>query len=189
MKVIILIMCLVLLAGCNKDEATVNTGSGGVAGPAGPTGPTGEAGVVGLQGEQGIQGPQGIQGLTGATGAAGSQGLTGATGSNGQTGAIGPQGLAGATGAKGVIAKITQINTQGVCIHLGDSIYVENEGDHADLYNNSTCDYSPNPKKKYCDNMKTESNNLESIACRVGLRVFTIQKTYGSMEIFELDYR
>lgn len=199
-------MLVLAVVGCKKDEANYNNNPGAV-GPTGEVGATGPQGPQGLQGDPGVQGPIGPQGSIGLTGAAGPQGVqgiqgvagakgaTGATGPQGATGPTGPAGAAGATGPtgltgpKGVITKITSIPTGGQCVNLGDGIYVENEGDHADIYNNSSCDHGPNPKKAYCDDMMTENSNIQSVSCRIGLRVFTVMGTYGNMEVFETDYR
>jgi hypothetical protein len=116
-------------------------------------------------------------------------GPQGAPGAQGPQGAQGPRGIQGPAGPKGSVVRIVSIPKKGACISLGDDVWVENEGSHADIYNNSNCDHGPSPKAVLCNDLEGQSTNVESKACRVGLRVFTIQGRHNTMELFEVDYR
>lgn len=179
-------------------------GPSGPAGPQGPKGDRGEVGPRGLLGAQGVQGdpgpagpsgPKGLKGDTGDQGPRGLQGIQGKQGDQGPRGLIGndgPQGPAGPRGPKGddgdpgVLLTVTKIPVHGQCVDLGGNIWIENEGAHADIYNNDLCDHGPSPRKVYCNNIKSDEGNSE--VCWVGRRQFSIQGKYSSMHVYELDF-
>lgn len=82
---------------------------------------------------------------------------------------------------------IYDIPTRGQCVDLGDGVYVENEGNEADIYNNDDCDHGPGSKKVLCDDLKSSNGKSESV-CWVGRRQFSILGNGLDMKLYEIDF-
>lgn len=63
----------------------------------------------------------------------------------------------------------------GECTQVNDGVWIENEGTHADVYNNSDCDHNPLPKTAYCDNLDPFE------ICPLGEFLFWIEGTNNTM--------
>jgi hypothetical protein len=88
----------------------------------------------------------------------------------------------GDKGDAGVVHKVTAIPVRGACVSLGNNLWVENEGSHADVYNNSYCDHGPSPRAVLCDDLE------EKHICWVGNRQFSIAGIDSNMCIHELSF-
>ena len=88
-------LSLVLLIGCNNSPAAPVPGPAGPQGQVGQTGDTGQTGDRGRTGYTGDTGQPGQTGDRGRTGQTGDMGQTGQTGDSGQTGRTGDQGVQG----------------------------------------------------------------------------------------------
>lgn len=70
---------------------------------------------------------------------------------------------------------VVNIPVQGQCVLVEPGLWVENEGDHIDLYNNNQCDHGPSPFVALCD------NTYQQELCAVQNFLFYITGTYGTM--------
>ncbi len=98
MKIIILLILTIFIAGM---DCKGRRGVDGVTGPSGFDGVNGSNGVAGLPGTNGNDGGKGDQGANGKDGNQGGKGDQGDTGGKGDQGDTGSQGGTGATGGKG----------------------------------------------------------------------------------------
>lgn len=72
--------------------------------------------------------------------------------------------------------------TVGGCYQLTDELWVENEGNHIDVYNNADCDHSPAPKAALCNNVYQQE------ICAVDNKLFYIEGTYEKMVTNMLEF-
>lgn len=143
-------------------------------------GPQGEPGI---QGQQGPVGPKGDKGEAGLQGLPGPQGPKGDRGEQGLQGPVGPQGEQGPAGQDATACtqlEVFPIPVRGACVSVAEGIWVENEGTHADIYNNDLCDHGPDPLQHYCDDLKP--NHL----CWVETSQFSLTGKYGDMVLHRL---
>ena len=63
-------------------------------------------------------------------------------------------------------------------------IWAENEGSHADIYNNNACVHGPSPKLAECDNLYSSSDEL----CVVDNYIFIVEGGHSDMTISVLDF-
>ena len=103
-------------------------------------------------------------------------------GTPGVDGTDGLNGSDGVDGLPGLIHTSFAIPTHGACYQVAPGLYVENEGDHVDVYNNSDCAHSPAPKKALCNNV------YEQEVCPVGNYLFYVEDAYGDMIIHTLEF-
>lgn len=178
-KLTIIAMLLLGLAACD-DSSTYGTGpEKGERGEQGIQGPRGATGEKGDKGDVGPAGPKGEDGLHGTNGKDGKDGLTG------QTGPVGPQGPKGDTGAVGpkgepgesaIKPQVYLTPTYGKCVKLMSGVYMKNEGEKADFYNNSSCSHGTNDSGVYCDNVTDgELGGNDREVCTI---IFSNQKMY-----------
>ena len=73
------------------------------------------------------------------------------------------------------VAVVFSIPVVGECTQLNDGVWIENEGNKADIYNNSDCNHNPLPKTAYCDNIYPLD------MCQVGNFLFWIEGTNNTM--------
>lgn len=145
------------------------------------TGPQGEQGEPGPQGATGPRGPVGPKGDKGDRGGQGTKGDKGDKGERGPVGATGPKGDKGDPGEDGdecVYLTIQALPNHGECVYLGHDIWVENEGNKVDVYNNDQCDHNPAPFDAYCDNLKPGHS------CWVGTNQVTTQDKYDDTTVY-----
>ena len=69
----------------------------------------------------------------------------------------------------------------GECVDVGDGLWVENEGDHIDVYSNDKCSHR-DPQLVACNNV------YEQESCFVGNRVFFVEGRYNFMELHVLTF-
>jgi len=158
MKLLLICSIALLFVGC-KADSKFGTGGGetekevpvkgekGDQGLKGDTGAKGDTGPKGMQGESGPIGPQGNDGAVGATGATGPRGATGSPGSNGR------DGIDGKDGENAIAPQVYLTPVYNKCVKLMSGIYMKNEGDKADFYNNSSCSHGTNDDGVYCNNV------------------------------------
>ena len=189
-KVIMIIGLIGLLTGCGSDLVRFRAGGQG---PGGIKGDPGDPGDTGTKGDSGIGCTiakflgfaEIVCGASKAKIYDGTRGLQGAKGDPGATGDKGDP------GAAGVSMKMHPLPTYGECVALGDGVYAENEGDHADIYNNADCDHGPEPFKAYCDNMtdgEHDSSEHGNEICWVGRRQFSIEGADEAIRMYELSF-
>ena len=65
----------------------------------------------------------------------------------------------------------------GECYEVADGIYIENEGNRIDVFNNSLCDRSPVPFDDYCNNI------YDNKVCVVDNYLIFPEGTYNRMLI------
>jgi len=70
---------------------------------------------------------------------------------------------------------------KGQCVRVNDSIWVENEGNHMDVYNNDDCDHDPSPKRDYCN------DRAPGQVCWVGCKQLSIEGKNSSMILHVLS--
>lgn len=68
----------------------------------------------------------------------------------------------------------------GECVDVGEGLWVENEGDHIDIYDNNTCSHRNDGV--LCNNVYTKDS------CFIGNRVFFVEGVYNYMELHVLRY-
>lgn len=75
-------------------------------------------------------------------------------------GSDGNDGSDGQDGAPGSIYREISIPVRGRCVKVSQDIYVENEGGHADIYNNNRCVHGPLPQIVLCNDIDSRHSCL-----------------------------
>lgn len=88
----------------------------------------------------------------------------------------------GMDGQDSVVHSSMPIPTTEECYSVAPNVWVENEGNHIDVYNNADCDHGPLPKTEYCNNV------YEQEMCPVGILLFYPEDTYKDMVIHMLKF-
>jgi len=114
--------------------------------------------------------------------------IEGLAGKDGIDGIQGETGVKGIDGKDGVLLSIVSIPDKGECVFLGRNrdllpVWVENEGGHADYYNNDRCDHGPSPLSEYCNDIPESSKH-----CWVGNFLFFTVGKQSEMKVHMLDY-
>jgi len=74
------------------------------------------------------------------------------------------------------------IPIQGVCVEvISGKIWVENDGDRMDIYNNEDCAHGPHPKKALCNNV-----HIGELNCETGEYRYYIEAEYADMVLYWL---
>lgn len=209
MKKLLALVSLLLFIGCGENKHSFSeTGPAGPQGEQGIKGDKGDKGNNGAKGETGLRGLKGEKGDTGAMGPKGEKGHTGKSGEkghkgdtgpkgergpkgeNGLDGKVGPKGDKGDKGDTGVLLKIHELPKRGACVSLGDGLYAENEGDHADIYANDRCNHTTN-NGVICNNMHDGEGKYATgnELCWVGCRQFSIEGQYDNIKLYEMNFK
>lgn len=204
-----------------KDGVNGINGLAGINGQDGKDGLNGLNGVDGSDGKNGLNGQNGADGLNGKDGEDGDDckivdsadgakitcggatvevedgkdGADGQDGTNGLNGKDGKDGLNGKDGTDGVVLSTVLAPITGKCYNVAPGIWVENEGDHADVYNNNQCSHL-GKAEKYND-AGAICNDIEPYGkfdyssgeiCWVGDLQVSIEGIYGDMVIKVLNF-
>jgi len=180
---------LVLITGCWENQEIITKGKNGVDGMDGTPGVMGPRGPKGPKGDNGDQGLPGPKGVTGEKGEKGDRGDKGDHGLPGVPGPKGPKGDKGDPGSPGSVLKVHPLPNRGECVDLGDGVWAENEGGHADIYNNDKCDHGPSPRDHYCNDMRDGESGNSNEVCWVGRRQFSIEGAYSDIVFYEIDFQ
>lgn len=108
----------------------------------------GERTIVRLPGPPGADGADGVNGIDGANGIDGQDGVKGDQGDKGDKGDQGDR------GENGVILSTFPIPDRRDCVQVAESLWIENDGRDADVFNNDQCDRGPDPFEKVCDDVR-----------------------------------
>lgn len=142
-KLVLSIMFLVIMTGCDQQKDEYNKGADGSTGTNGIQGTTGAQGNTGASGSNGVNGTNGI-----GTGTVGAKGSSGASGSTGAVGSIGVKGNTGNTGPKGEcslnIIKISFIIKSKECQKVSEHYHATFCDKGISLHKNDHCDYDAN---------------------------------------------
>ncbi len=76
------------------------------------------------------------------------------------------------------------IPVKGQCVQMSDTLWVENEGDHADIYGNDKCKHIGGPTGVICNNLNEDDDEV----CWINGDMYVIHGEYASMEMYVITF-